>query len=77
MIYTIELNDEEAKIVVDFTKKFGLNISDFTKQCMLDEIELSRQGAEAWAELERLEQEGKLGNYKLVPVENKPDSNQD
>ena len=64
MIYSFELSDDETKIVEDFAKKIDMNVSDFAKQCVLDEIELSRQGAEAWAEYEKAPV-----TYKLVPVE--------
>ena len=53
MIYTIELNDDEKKIVDDFTQKIGMNVPDFAKECVIDYVDLSKQADEAWAEYEK------------------------
>ena len=63
MIYSFELNEEETKIVEEFAAKIGQNISDLAKECLLDEIELSKQGEEAWAEYEK-----DPVTYRLVAV---------
>ena len=63
MICSFELNDEETKIVEEFAAKIGQNISDLAKECLLDEIELSKQADEAWAEYE----ENPI-TYRLVAV---------
>ena len=63
MICSFELNEAETKIVEEFAAKIGQNISDLAKECLLDEIELSKQGEEAWAEYE-----ANPVTYRLVAV---------
>ena len=53
MIYTFELNEKEMEIAENFAKECGQTVSELAKVCLFDEIDLSREGEEAWAEYEK------------------------
>lgn len=52
MIYSFELDEKEMEIAETFAKECGKTVSDLAKICLFDEIDLSREGEEAWAEFE-------------------------
>ena len=53
MIYSFELDEKEMEIAETFAKECGQTISELAKVCLFNEIDLSREGAEAWAEFEK------------------------
>ena len=50
--FEFELDEKEFEIADNFAKECGQSISELAKVCLFDEIDLSREGAEAWAEFE-------------------------
>ena len=52
MIYSFELDEKEVEIAENFAKECGKTVSDLAKICLFDEIDLSKQGEEAWAAYE-------------------------
>ena len=52
MIYSFELDEKEMEIAETFAKECGKTVSDLAKICLFNEIDLSREAEEAWAEFE-------------------------